>query len=271
MKKGIRGHDVRAEGLVGIREKMEACGLECIQLVIEKSIPDFKTGSYSPEYAGKIKEMLGDTELTVLGSYINPSAKNAEVLRGEVEKFEEKILFARALGAVAVGTETGFYGESMANCENDSEEAYQHLLTTMRRIVKSAEREGVSVAIEGVAIFVISTPEKMARLLRDLDSDYVKVIFDPVNYLTAENASRQHDIINSAFELFADRIVAIHAKDFVLSQGALLACDPGLGELDWTLILENMKKYGVDAPIIMEGIDEVRATESFARLKGLIK
>ena len=57
----------------------------------------------------------------------------------------------------------------------------------MREIVKEAERYNVNIGIEGVHCFVINTPQKMKRLIDDLDSDNVKVIFDPVNYLNINN------------------------------------------------------------------------------------
>ena len=45
-------------------------GFSQMQLVLEKSLADFKFGNFSPEYAAGIRKMLGDTEIAVLGSYI---------------------------------------------------------------------------------------------------------------------------------------------------------------------------------------------------------
>ena len=135
-------------------------------------------------------------------------------------------------------------------------------------IVAYAKERGVNVAVEGVAIFVINSPEKMARLVNDLGEDNVKVIFDPVNYVSRANIGRMDEIIESTFELLSDRLVAIHAKDYrVNDDGKIVYPDPALGELNYKLIFECMKRYGVDVPIIMEGIPEDRAAESFERLE----
>ena len=75
IKKGIRGHDVRAEGLGNIVTKMSEYGMDYIQLVLERSIPGFAQGAFTPEYAEEIRASLGETKIAVLGSYINPSAK----------------------------------------------------------------------------------------------------------------------------------------------------------------------------------------------------
>ena len=55
MKKGIRGHDVEAQGLENICDTAKKSGIEYLQLVLEKSIDDFKTGDFSEEYAEQIK------------------------------------------------------------------------------------------------------------------------------------------------------------------------------------------------------------------------
>ena len=124
MKKGIRGHDVRAEGIENIVSVMAENDMEYIQLVLERSVAGFTQGSFTPEYAEEIRRALGDTKIAVLGSYINPSAQNPEIRAGEIAKFKEKIQYAKILKPLAVGTETGFFGDSLATADNDSEEAY---------------------------------------------------------------------------------------------------------------------------------------------------
>ncbi len=267
MKYGIRGHDVKAAGLANIATRMKEIGFEYIQLVLERSVSGFAVGSYSDEYAEEIKKSLGDIKIAVLGSYINPSALDENVRRSEIEKFKEKIRFAKVLNPIAVGTETGFFGSAYSDEANNSEEAYSHLLETMTEIAAYSKEMGVNIAIEGVSIFVINSPEKMARIINDLKEYDVKVIFDPVNYINANNYLQQDEIINKSFELFADKIIAIHAKDFVYDDGKFSYPDPALGTLNYKLIFENMKKHNVDPPIIMEGIDEERSLASFERLK----
>lgn len=270
MKKGIRGHDVCASGIKAISAAMKERGMDYIQLVLERSVEGYAPGMFTPELAEKIKDELGDVKVAILGSYINPSAEDETVRMGEIEKFKEKIRFAEILKPIAVGTETGFFGKVQSDEANNTEEAYQRVLSTMRPIVEYAEKRGVNVAIEGVAIFVINSPKKMARLIRDLGSDNVKVIFDPVNYVTDKSYSEIDERINETFELLSDRLVAIHAKDFLVKEdGSLTFPDPTKGELNYRLIFENMKKYGVDIPIIMEGIPDDRAAVSFERLEAI--
>lgn len=265
MKKGIRGHDISTAGLGNACLTARSCGIEYLQLVLEKSVADFKQGSFSPEYALELKAMLGSTKAAILGSYINPSNPNDEELAEDIAKFKEKIKYASVLNPIAVGTETGIYKPGLT----DSEEAYQRVLSTMKVLAAEAEKYNVCIGIEGVHLFVISTPQKMKRLVDDLNSKNVLVIFDPVNYLNDKNYTEQDKIITDTFELLADKICVLHAKDFVVKNGALTPVSPGEGLLNYGLIFKKMREYGLDIPIICEEIDEAEAKNAFECLERL--
>ena len=254
MKKGIRGHDVERHGLPDICQRMREMGCEYIQLVLERSIDGFETGKFSEEYAKSIKDQLGDIKIAVFGSYINPADRNPESLAASLARFKEKIHYATVLNPIVVGTETGVYLDDDGNNANDTEEAYQHVLKSFKELVTEAEKCNVNIAIEGVHLFVINTPERMNRIVNDLNSDNVRVIFDPVNYINIDNYMDQDKIINSAFNLFGDKIVAIHAKDFDVVDGKIEKRIPGEGILNYDLIFEQMHKHNLDIPIISEEI-----------------
>jgi len=265
MKKGIRGHDVSAIGLKNIDKRCAAAGIEYLQLVLEKSIDGFKTGEYSEEYALKIKEELPNTKIAILGSYINPSDPNEKTLRESIEKFKEKIRYATVLSPIAVGTETGMYIEGKTH----TEEAYQHLLRTVKELVSEAEKYGVNIAIEGVHCFVINSPEIMARLVNDVNSDNIKVIFDPCNLITIDNYTEIDKIISDMFELVGSKIVAVHAKDIVVENGELKRTIPGKGIVNYKFIFDKMKENNLDIPIICENIDDESAVEAFSILSDI--
>ena len=263
MIKGIRGHDIRTDGLVNICMSAKEYGMKCLQLVLEKSIDGFKTGEFTEEYAFSLKNQLGDTKVAILGSYINPSNPNDDELLFDLNKFKEKIKYANILKPIAVGTETGIYKEG----ETNSEEAYQRVLETMRELVAEAEKYDVNVGIEGVHCFVINTPRKMKRLVDDLNSDNVKVIFDPVNYLNINNYQNQDKMINDIFTLLGDKIYALHAKDFIVENGEFKFAKPTEGVLNYELILKKMKEHNLEIPIICEEINEDEASIAFDNLE----
>ncbi len=265
MKKGIRGHDIRATGIENISLCAKEHDIEYLQLVLEKSISGFKKGDFTEEYAREIKKQLSDTQVAILGSYINPSNPDDTEIANDIEKFKEKIKFATLLKPIAIGTETGVYKDGMT----DSEEAYQRVLETMREIISFAEEQRVNVGIEGVHCFVINTPKKMKRLVDDLNSPNVKVIFDPVNYLNVANYEKQDEMIEDMFNLLSDKICVLHAKDFTVENGVFRMVKPAEGMLNYKLIFEKMKKHNLDIPIICEESNEVEASIAFDKLEKL--
>lgn len=265
MKKGIRGHDINAEGLENISLSAKEHDIEYLQLVLEKSVDGFKTGDFTQEYATSFKHKLGITKIAILGSYINPSSPNDSELLFDVNKFKEKIKYASILKPIAVGTETGIYKEG----ETNSEEAYQRVLETMKEIVSEAEKYDVNVGIEGVWCFVINSPQKMKRLVDDINSDNVKVIFDPVNYLNINNYQNQDEMIKDIFTLLSDKICVLHAKDFIVENGEFKTVKPGDGMLNYELIFKKMNEHNLDIPIICEEINEEEANSAFQNLEKL--
>ena len=263
MKKGIRGHDIRACGLENICITAKDNDIEYLQLVLEKSIGGFKTGEFSNPYAISLKNQLENMKIAILGSYINPSNPDDNQLQADIEKFKEKIKYASILKPIAVGTETGIYKEG----ETDSEEAYQKVLMTMKEIVSEAEKYDINVGIEGVHCLVINTPQKMKRLIDELNSDNVKVIFDPVNYLNIDNYKEQDKMIDETFYLVGDKICVLHAKDFTVENGEFKMVMPADGMLNYQRIFERMKEHNLDIPIICEEINEDEASIAFDRLE----
>ena len=263
MKKGIRGHDVQASGLENIANRCRETEIEYLQLVLEKSIDGFESGNFSEDYANEIKSSLGDMKIAVLGSYINPSNPDKEGLEFDLFRFREKIKYATVLNPIVVGTETGIYVEGLT----DSEEAYQYLLGNVKDLLEEAEKYGVNIGIEGVHVFVINTPQKMKRLMDDLNSKNAKVIFDPINYINIDNYQNQDKIISDTFELLSDKIVVIHAKDFIVEDCRVKTVAPGEGMLNYTLIFNKMKEKNLDIPVIIEEFDENKAVTAFEYLE----
>ena len=267
MKRAIRGHDVSAKGLKNIVARAKEYGFEYIQLALDLSKEEFSLGKFSEEYANEIKSDLGGMKLCILSSYINPSDRNPESLAVSIEKFKDKIHYASILKPIAVGTETGVYYDDEGNNANNTEEAYQYVLKNIKELVAEAEKYDVNVAVEGVRAFVINSPQRLARLVQDIDSDNMKVIFDPVNYINMDTYKDQDKIITEMFELLSDKIVSIHAKDFVIEDDKIKMVLPGEGMLNYKLIFDLLKKHNMDIPIISESIMDEDAKKGLDNLE----
>ena len=254
----MRGHDFEADSIDALAEKCRQYGIYGVQLVMPKTIPDFKVGQFTPAYATSMKDKLdaAGSKVPILGCYINPSCTNEAELKSQMDRFREQLKYAKFINAFAVGTETGFVGDACDPEANHTEEAYQHLLGNLRELVACAEKLGVMIAIEGVKVFVIDTPQKMRRLLDDLNSPNVLCIFDPINFIGVDNYEQQDKLIDDAFELCGDVMCAIHLKDFVVEDGIMRRVLPTEGMLHTERILRYVKELKPDMPIVLEEVKE---------------
>lgn len=255
---GIRAHDLGRFSAVELARRVRAEGMDCVQLALGKAIEgmEMQVGTLNAEMASEIRAAFDKYEvrIEVLGCYINPIHPDLASRAILLDLFKEHLRHARDFGCQIVALESGSLNADQSfNSGNSAESAYQELLASIKDLVFEAERFGVVVGIEAVTSHVLSTPEKTLRLLDDVGSSHLQVIFDPVNLLSFENYRQQREIIGSAFELFGDRIAVIHAKDFSVSRGEIVAAGVGGGILDYSFLLRQIADWKLGIAVLLEG------------------
>lgn len=257
MRIGVRGHDIGHYKLDNFGEIMKKKNLKSVQFVMKKIITEFEVtkGSMTPGMAEYIKRTLDehDVNISILGCYINLANPDDNELNELLDTFKEHIRFAKYLGCSIVGTETGALNREYVYTEkNNTEEAFERSLNSIKILVKEAEKFGVIVAIEGVTKHVMNTPERLKRALDNVDSNNLQVIFDPINFIDESNYDKQDDIIRKSFDLFGDKIVIIHAKDFIYEDGKVKQVSIGKGQFNYPLLLSLIKQKKPYIDIILE-------------------
>ncbi|OOM76843.1 endonuclease 4 [Clostridium puniceum] len=257
MRFGMRCHDVIHNNLEDLAESIQEKKFKSVHLALTKVKTDFdfKKSNITPGMAKHVRDIFGKhgISIDILGCYVNLAHPDDAELKILLDRFKEHIRFARDFGCSLVGTETGALNkEYVYGPENNTEEAFLRTLNSVKELVKEAEKFGVIVAIEGVAKHVINTPERMKRVLDNIDSNNLQVIFDPTNYITPENYKNQDQLIKKAFELFGDRIVAVHAKDFICENNEIKLAPIGKGLLNYELLLSVLKEKNQYIDIFFE-------------------
>lgn len=266
---GMRAHDccppLPAEECF---DTLAANGLRHIQLAFEKSISDydFSTGHYSAGFARYLADALDRRGLhtAVLGCYINPVHPDEAMRRREVDRFVERLRYAKHLRADMVGTETGRFSADMSvTPATASQECWRALLDSFSRIAQAAEALGVTVGVEGVFDHTVSTPERMAQFLRELRSPAVEVILDFANLVSPDACGRedQEQLAERAFALYGDRISVLHLKDCVFEHGVQKCVRPGTGVVHWQAPLRWVSR---EKPRII-GLLEESSPERYAQ------
>lgn len=274
MNLGIRAHDFGKASPEELAMKISGKKFSSIQLALTKAIEgiNFGLGSLNPGMAHYICSTFAkaDIQIAVLGCYINPVDPDADKRRSQLDRFKEHIRYARDFGCSIVATETGTISDDLGtDSVNYGEEAFNILVESVSELVEEAERFGVFVGIEGVSVHTINTPKRMKRLLDTIKSNNLQVVFDPVNFVNIDNYKNQESIIKESIELFGDRIVAVHAKDFIIANGYKKILPPGKGILNYKMLIEQLKYRKPYINILIEDIREDAMNDSINFLNSL--
>lgn len=264
---GVRAHDFGCLPAGELAAKIAAQNLVCAQLALGKAIAglNLKPGILNPGLAFEIGGAFRQqgVQIAVLGCYVNPIHPDPATRKALLGLFKEHLRYARDFGSGLVALETGSLNADYSpHPDNHSEAAFQQALASLAELAAEAENFGVVVGIEAVASHVVSTPQKMRRMLEAVASNNLQVVFDPVNLLAVENFHAQERVIGEAFELFGERIAIIHAKDFVVENGQLRSASAGRGKLRHDLVMKFAVEEKPGISILLEDTSPQTARES---------
>lgn len=258
LRLGIRGHDMEEapfeEWVANIRKK----GFCCTQLAVKKAIRDFNVNNeaLTPGMAMYMRQVFAENkvDVSVLGCYLNLADPNKERLKKTMDTYKANIRFASMLGCGMVGTETGAVNEEYKyEPANHTDEALEIFIKNCREIVSYAESMGVIFAIEPVYNHIVYDCKRARRVLDEIASPNLQIIFDPVNVISVDNYKNQDAILEEAFDLLKDDIIAIHSKDFVIEDNRVISKITGEGILNYDLLMKLVKKNKPLIHILLEG------------------
>ena len=278
MKLYIRAHDLGVKDIEPITEKLVEYGLDGVQFVAYKALSDVKqaVGSLTSAHAEKVSKTLenANKSIPLIGAYFNPVHPNLEKREAGIALFKEYLGYAKQLGSGYVGSETGScLGEPWAyHPDNRTEASYSTVVETFRDLADHAKVCGVSIAMEGAFGHVAYNVKKLDEIVRRIDRDNIRIIFDLYNYLAPENCRAAYDILEEGLTTFGDRILLFHITDFrVEPDGALKQVPVGQGILDFDRILTRIYEHNKDAVLVFEGTTGEALPESIRFIKEKIK
>ena len=252
MQLGIRLHDGEKYPLEALLPIFRKRGFKCGHLALSKSLsPDYmRPTALTPGFAMYLKKLFerNEMDIAVLGCYLNLADPDSERLAANTEKYLAHIRFASHLGCGVVGTETGAPNSQYKYepaCH--TEEALQTFMKNLRPVVEYAEKMGVILAIEPVWKHIVYDPQTARRVLDEINSPNLQIIFDPVNLLCYNNYMERDKIFAEAIELLGKDIAVVHIKDFIVKDGDLVSVAAGTGEMDYSAIMSFIKR---DKPYI---------------------
>ena len=170
--------------------------------------------------------------------------------RQSVDAVGEFLRTASFLGAGMVVTGCGShhpdhpYGPAR---ENHSQQSRDLLVASLTELAGRASDAGTVLAVEAHCLTTLDTPETVRLILDAVDSPWVRVNFDPVNFLGSLPAVYESGAtIRHAAEVLGPRLApAAHVKDVVLQPDLVLhiaEAVPGEGLFDLPAMLDVCRR-----------------------------
>ncbi len=154
--------------------------------------------------------------------------------------------------------------------DNDSPEAWDDLVISMRQAIQVAEEYQVTLAFEPEVANVVDSAIKARRIIDQIGSPYLKVVMDGANIFHAGELPRMREILDEAFALLGEHIAFAHAKDLDRDgEAGHLAAGKGL--LDYDQYLSLLNDIDSDIPIVLHGLSEAEVDGCVAFLREKIE
>jgi sugar phosphate isomerase/epimerase len=203
---------------------------------------------------------------------LKPSAVSAHapLMRPEVgvPYLTKAIRYASDIGAPVVTTDEGIKPEWMSD-----DEAFQIMRYTIRQVMKTAERYGITVGLEPHQQYTVRK-DTFLRILGLSDSPRWQVNWDTGNIYLGGKAD-PYDML----ETIADRLCHMHGKDIGIKQGESergvvtgtpVGCACGDGVVDWRRVLDILTRHNFQGVISVECGTVDQAQRSLNYLQGLL-
>ncbi len=150
--------------------------------------------------------------------------------------------------------------------DNTTEDAWDDSRAVLTQLARIASDAGVAVAVEPEFSNIVTTAALGARMLDQVASDALGVVFDAANLLDPETfeletASAQ---IRSDVELLAPHLLLVHAKELRTRRSPGPA---GKGLVPWPIVLESLESVDYRGSVIVHGLSESDAVFALETLR----
>lgn len=250
---------VAAAGLGAVQFNMSCAGLP--------EMPD----AIDPALATTIRRELAarDIRMAAVSGTFNIIHPNRALRDANLRRLRVLAAACRAMGATTITLSTGTRNADnmwRGHPDNNSPQAWQDMVESMRRIAAIGAEFNVFMAFEPEVSNVVDSALKARQLLDTLQSPYVKVVIDGANLYHKGELPRMQAILEEAFRLLGNDIVLAHAKD-INQDGAAGHEAAGRGVLDYPLYIRLLRQYGYTGPLVLHSLTEDQVSECVAFLK----
>jgi sugar phosphate isomerase/epimerase len=218
-------------------------------------------------------------KIVALSATFNPLDRNKSRLTDNFRRLRILAQAATILGTDLLTVCTGTRDQQdmwAYHPQNQSSAAWQQMIDGMRRALDVATEFNLKLGIEPEVANVVSNANDALRAITELDSDRIRIVFDPANlYRPPSDPRKDRYVITDALTSLGDRITIAHCKDIAdpvmeaarHRPGEILYSHvaAGTGILDYRHYIFELKRLAhTSVPLILHGLSEEQIPRSVA-------
>jgi sugar phosphate isomerase/epimerase len=218
--------------------------------------------------------LRSDIVIAEVGAWSNPLSPD-ETIRQEALKLNQRSLeLADRIGArccVNIAGSRGAKWDGPSSLDLTGE-TFEMIVANTRAIIDAVRPKRAFYTLETMPWMYPDSVESYLRLVKAIDRPAFGVHFDPVNLVNSPHRFFFNaDLIKDFVQQLGPWIKSVHLKDIQLRDHLTTHLDevrPGLGGLDYPVLLAELGKLETDLPVMLEHLpdaEEYRLAAEFVR------
>ena len=145
-----------------------------------------------------------------------------------------------------------------AHPANNTKEAWFDLRETLDSALAIAEEYDLYLGVEPETANVVNTIDKAVKLLKEVNSPHLKIVFDPANIFETEPPGEIRKRIEYGLDMLGEHIISAHAKDRDIYGNVVAA---GKGVMPYDVFFKGLGKINYRGNLILHGLEATEVSE----------
>ncbi|GAU79792.1 sugar phosphate isomerase/epimerase [Fusibacter sp. 3D3] len=271
---GARAHDfghIKTDELIAKLVEHHIDGVQLAPLKLFKDLTSheaFIEGHFKNEVLSAFRE--SGKQIHVLGCYLNqthPDAAKRAQFKAIVKGYIDVASLDRKTCECVATESFTLNADGSPHLDDHNDIGYKAFLKEVLEIVEYAEEKGVDFAVEPAHHHILYDIKTTQRLITDVASPRLKLIFDPCNLMTTELAMKQEQFFEAFLTQFETHILDLHLKDFEYVEGHKKFLSAGNGALKYKALYELVQKQKSPINVLLEEFDKNQILKAISHMK----